>query len=185
MDGSVSITDMTLNDFRMDLSGFMKDNLPLLQKSPSGFYSVVTSANSEFVSGTIFCIKDVNGKIQKDPHYALAPHYIVYVAEDGRVVFNHLQGKKSLDIMKKLCSLNKELDTKAISEFEDATKNGKDMGAYHFMLEKAILSIVGKTEEKGVESLFARGGTVLTQDHFKGIEDFEVVDYLVIKGGKA
>lgn len=185
MDGSVSITDMTLNDFRMDLSGFMKDNLPLLQKSSSGFYSVVTSPNSEFVSGTIFCIKDVNGKIQKDPHYALAPHYIVYVAEDGRIVFNHLQGKKSLDIMKKLCSMNKELDAKAVSTFEEATKNGKDMGAYHFMLEKAILSIVGKTEEKGVESLFARGGTVLTQDHFKGIEDFEVVDYLVIKGGKA
>jgi SNF2 family DNA or RNA helicase len=185
MDGSVSITDMTLNDFRMDLSGFMKDNLPLLQKSPSGFYSVVTSTNYEFVSGTIFCIKDVNGKIQKDIHYALAPNYIVYVAEDGRIVFNHLQGKKSLDIMKKLCATNKKLDLKAISSFEDSTKNGKDMSLYHFMLEKAILSIVGKTEEKGVESLFVRGGTVLTQDHFKGIEDFEVVDYLIIKGGKA
>lgn len=59
------------------------------------------------------------------------------------------------------------------------------MGAYQFMLEAAITSIIGKTEEKGVESLFSRGGTVLTQDHFKGIEDFEVISYLIIREAQA
>lgn len=181
MDGSVSITDMTLNDFRMDLSGFMKENLAQLEKSPSGFFAAIQNPNGEFVAGTIFCLKDIHGKVEYDANYALAPYYIVYIAENGDVVFNHLQGKKSLDIFKKLCAMNKDLDKQSIEVFNEQTKNGKDMSLYQGMLECAMQSIVGKTEEKGVESLFARGGTVLTQDHFSGIEDFEVVSYLVIK----
>lgn len=181
MDGSVSITDMTLNDFRMDLSSFMKENLSVLEKSPSGFYAAVSSANNEMPAGTIFCLRDIHGKVQKDANYALAPYYIVYIAEDGSVVFNHLQSKKSLDIFKKLCATRATLDDTATTQLTETTKGGKDMGAYQFMLEAAITSIVGKTEEKGIESLFSRGGTVLSQDHFKGIEDFEVVSFLIIK----
>jgi len=185
MDGSVSITDMTLNDFRMDLSTFMKDNLSVLEKAPTGYFSTVTPADNETPAGAIFCLRDIYGKVQKDSSYALAPYYIVYVAEDGLVVFNHLQGKKSLDIFKKLSTTRDTLDVTAITALNAATKDGKDMGAYQFMLEAAITSIVGKTEEKGIESLFSRGGTVLTQDHFKGIEDFEVVSFLIIKEASA
>jgi ERCC4-related helicase len=181
MDGSVSITDMTLNDFRMDLSSFMKENMSVLEKAPTGYYAAVSSANEETKSGAIFCLRDIHRKVQKDANYALAPYYIVYVAEDGSIIFHHLQSKKSLDIFKKLCATRDELDQSAISTLAASTKDGKDMGAYQFMLEAAITSIVGKTEEKGVESLFSRGGTVLTQDHFKGIEDFEVVSFLIIK----
>lgn len=182
MDGSVSITDMTLNDFRMDLSSFMKKNLATLERAPTGYFAAVSPASAEIPAGAIFCLRDIHGKVQKDTSYALAPYYIIYVAEDGTIVFNHLQGKKSLDIFKKLCATRDTLDEAAITALSGATKDGKDMGAYQFMLESAITSIVGKTEEKGVESLFSRGGTVLTQDHFKGIEDFEVVAFLIIKG---
>lgn len=181
MDGSVSITDMTLNDFRMDLSGYMKDNLEQLERSPSGFFAAIENPNVEFVAGTIFCLKDIHGKVEFDANYALAPYYIVYISDNGDIVFNHLQGKKSLDIFKKLCAMNKELDNQSIDALNIQTKNGKDMSAYTDMLETAIQSIVGKTEEMGVESLFSRGGTVLTQDHFSGAEDFEVVSYLIIK----
>ncbi|KMP10603.1 helicase [Candidatus Nitromaritima sp. SCGC AAA799-C22] len=181
MEGSVSITDMTLNDFRMDLSAYMKDNQTLLQNSPTGFYAVANTLNPEIVSGTIFCLRDVAGKVEPDPNYALAPYYLVYVTEDGSIVFNHLQGKKSLDIFKKLCSASQAIDPKAVKAFNESTQDGKDMGPYQYMLERAINSIIGKTEEKGVESLFSRGGTTLTQDYFQGIEDFEVISYLVIK----
>ena len=185
MDGSVSITDMTLNDFRMDLSAFMKDNLSVLEKAPTGYFAAVTPANDETPAGAIFCLRDIHGKVQKDSSYALAPYYIVYVAEDGIIVFNHLQSKKSLDIFKKLSATRNTLDDTAIAAVNTATKDGKDMGAYQFMLEAAITSVIGKTEEKGVESLFSRGGTVLMQDHFKGIEDFEVVSFLIIKEASA
>jgi len=181
MDGSVSITDMTLNDFRMDLSGYMKDNMPELEKSPSGFYAAIQNPNNEFVAGTIFCLKDIQGKVEFDSNYALAPYYIVYVAENGEIILNHLQGKKSLDIFKKLCAMNKELDSKSIEALNEKTKNGKDMGTYQYMLECAMQSIVGKTEEKGVESLFSRGGSSLVENHFSALEDFEVVSYLIIR----
>ena len=185
MDGSVSITDMTFNDFRMDLSSYMKENLDLLEKSPSGFFTAISTPESNLPCGTIFCLKDINNKVEHDPHYALAPYYVVYVAEDGNIIFNYLQGKKSLDIFKKLCATNEIVDEQAYSRFNEATKNSKDMGAYLFMLERAISSIINKTEEKGIESLFSRGGTVLTQDQFSGIEDFEVIAYLIINGGDA
>jgi SNF2 family DNA or RNA helicase len=181
MDGSVSITDMTLNDFRMDLSGFMKENMDQLARSPSGFFAAVSKSMNEIVPGTIFCLKDINAKVEFDPHYALSPHYMVYVAEDGDIIYNHLQSKKILDILKKLCSMNKVVDIRAIQSLNHATKSGKDMGAYQYMLESAIQSVIGKTEEKGIESLFSRGGTSLTQDHFSSLEDFEVISYLIIR----
>jgi hypothetical protein len=184
MDGNVSITDMTLNDFRMDLSGFMKDNMEQLESTPSGFYATISQNDTnieDITPGAIFCLKDIHGKVELDPHYALSPYYIVYVAEDGTIIYNHLQSKKSLDIFKKLCSINKTIDTQAVANLNKTTQNGKNMSTYQYMLEATIQSIIGKTEEKGIESLFSRGGTSLTQDNFSALEDFEVISYLIIK----
>lgn len=181
MDGSVSITDMTLNDFRMDLSGFMKENISKLETAPTGFHAVVASQSDEMPSGAIFVLRDIHGKVQNASNYALAPFYIVYVSEDTNIVFNHLQSKRSLDIFKKLCANNDELETSAINNFNTTTKSGADMSLYQSMLEAAITSVIGKAEEKGIESLFSRGGTALTQDQFKALEDFEVVTFLIIK----
>ena len=181
MDGSVSITDMTLNDFRMDLSGFMKENISKLETAPTGFHAVVSSVSDEMPLGAIFVLRDIFGKVQNASNYALAPFYIVYVSEDTNIVFNHLQSKKSLDIFKKLCANNDELEISSINNFNTTTKSGADMSLYQAMLEAAITSVIGKAEEKGIESLFSRGGTALTQDQFKGLEDFEVVTFLIIK----
>lgn len=181
MDGSVSITDMTLNDFRMDLSGFMKDNLAMLEGAPTGFHAAITGSTSEAVPGTIFCLRDVKAKVQNEDSYALAPYYLVYVADTGEIIFNHLQAKKSLDLFKKLGATTSELDQSAIAAVQAETKKGRDMSRFCELRDKAIESIVGKTEEKGVESLFTRGGTSLTKDHLKGSDDFEVVSFLIVK----
>lgn len=181
MDGNVSITDMTLNDFRMDLSSYMKDHLEQLESSPTGFHAVVSPTFPEAVPGAIFCLRDLEGSVQNEDTYALAPFYLVYVSDDGRIVFNHLQAKKSLDILKKIGATTSMLDQEAIDALNTQTKNGRNMRAYRDLLDKAIESIIGKTEEKGVESLFSRGGTSLTKDHLKGGGDFEVVSFLIIK----
>ena len=181
MDGNVSITDMTLNDFRMDLSGFMKDNMEMLAASPTGFHAVVSPAMSEVIPGAIFCLRDLKGSVQNEDTYALAPFYLVYVSDAGNIVCNHLQAKKSLDIFKKQSATASVLNQEAIDALNGSTRNGRDMTAYRHLLDRAIESIIGKTEEKGVESLFARGGTALTKDHLKGGNDFEVVSFLIIK----
>lgn len=185
MTGGVSITDLTLNDFRMDLSAFMKEHMTTLESAPTGLFAVTridpALRDPDIESGVIFCLKNITGKAAHDDSYALAPYYLVYVTDSGQIKYNFVQAKKILDILKKQGLGWHRPDTKAVAKYLQDTENGKDTSQYRHALELAVGSIIGKAEEKGVESLFSRGGTVLTKDSFKGIEDFEVVSYLIIK----
>ncbi len=186
MTGGVSITDLTLNDFRMDLSAFMKEQMQTLETAPTGLYAVTSIdpalLDPDIEPGVIFCLKNITGKAAHDDSYALAPYYLVYVTESGQIKYNFIQAKKILDILKKQGLGWHHPDTKAVAQFHQQTQNAKDMSRYQHLLELAINSIIGKSEEKGIESLFSRGGTVLTKDSFQGIEDFEVISYLIILG---
>jgi superfamily II DNA or RNA helicase len=185
--GGVSITDLTLNDFRMDLSDYMKENIQALEVAPNGFYAAVTLDNDLKAEGlrpgVIFCLKNIrNGKhaVQVDENYPLAPYFMVYVTDDAAVELNFTQSKKVLDLMKKQAFLSDELDIGAIEQVDTKTKHGVDMEHYQHLLAVAVDNIAGKSEEKGVQSLFTKGGTVLTATSSQGIEDFEVVTYLII-----
>lgn len=183
MTGGVSITDLTLNDFKMDLSAFMKERMANLASTPTGLFAVTADQNSfnnDMEPGVIFCLKNISGKTAHDDSYALAPYYLIYVTQAGTVKYNFLQAKKILDILKKQGLSWQHPDPKAVERFLQDTEQGKDMGQYRTLLETAINSIIGKAEEKGVESLFSRGGTVLTKNNFKGSEDFEVISYMII-----
>lgn len=183
--GGVSITDLTLNDFRMDLSAYMQAYLVELEQAPTGLYAVTkldeTLAADGLPPGVIFCLKNIRNPVQVDPSYALAPYFMVYVAESGEVKYPFTHPKQILDILKKQAANQPEPDAPAIAAFNKQTRQGADMRAYQQLLASAIDSIVGKSQEKGVQSLFSRGGTVLTAESTQGIEDFEVVSYLVLQ----
>ena len=102
------------------------------------------------------------------------------MAETGQVIFNHLQAKKSLDLLKKLGATATEVDPAAISALNDNTKNLRNMQPYRDLLAVAIESIVGKTEERAVASLFSPGGTHALRGEFAGSGDFEVVAWLAV-----
>lgn len=198
MAGGVSITDLTLNDFRMDLSDYMNrtresrgalvsmefDNL---EKAPLGLFSVVP-LDKELIedgvkSGVIFCLKNIkSGKeaIQVDENYPLTPYFLVYISDESFVELNFTQSKKVLDLLKRQAFSHAEIEHNAEEWMKQSTKQYKDMAHYQYLLAKAIDSISGKSEEKGVESLFSKGGTVLTANSSQGIEDFVVVSYLVL-----
>lgn len=184
LSGGVSITDLTLNDFRMDLSAFMKDNLELLERAPTGLHAAALLDAALKLDGVppgvIFCLKNIGKPVNREDGYALAPYYLTYVADDGAVPLNFVQSKKILDILKKQGHGKRSPDSEAVARMNAVTKNGKEMSHYRTLLEAAVASIVGKSEEKGVESLFTRGGTNLTKDSFQGMEDFEVVSYMVV-----
>jgi hypothetical protein len=135
---------------------------------------------SELEPGAIFCLRNVNGKPAAEPSYSLEPYYLVYVRDDNTVKHNFIHARKILDILKKQCIRQGITDQEAVKLFNQQTDHGKNMDQYRGMLETTIHSIVGKEEEKGVESLFSRGGTVLSKDTFQGIDDFEVISYLII-----
>ncbi len=180
----ISITDMTLNDFKMDLAQYLKEHAQRLEQMPHGSFAV-TSVDEFFENekpepGVVFCLRSESVRIRVDTTYALAPHYLVYVSESGEISLNFTQARKVLDLLKKLSLGRIQPDGDAIARFNRATKDGADMSRYQALLAKAVASITGKAEEKGVESLFQRGGTVLSKDSFQGIDDFEVVAYLIV-----
>ncbi len=193
MNGGVSITDLTLNDFRMDLTNYMADksNQKQVEKAPFGLYSVVeiddVLAGEGIEPGVVFCLKNINqGKeaVQVDENYALAPYFLVYVTDEGEVSLNFCQSKRALDILKRQAFLCSQLDSDAIAKLRAKTKQGKDMSHYQSLLATAIDSIGVRSEEKGVESLFKKGGTVLTSKASQGLEDFIVVSYLILMDKK-
>ena len=122
--------------------------------------------------GAIFCLKNIGKPVVDEEGYALAPYFLTYVTDDGQVKYSFIQSKKTLDVMKKQGLGNRQPDGEAVARMSAITRNGKDMSHYRSLLGTAVSSIVGKSEEKGVESLFSRGGTNLTKDSFQGIEGF-------------
>ncbi|MBD1388853.1 DEAD/DEAH box helicase family protein [Neiella sp. HB171785] len=189
--GGVSITDLTLNDFRMDLTEFMKEHLEALEQSPTGLFSPFSVScakselgdlSSELQPGVIFCLKDKKGTVQVDESYALAPYYLVYVSNEENIVFSFTQAKHILDLLKKFSAAEvaTESTTESHLQFAQLTANSQDMSLYQSLLEVAVQEIAGKSEEKGAASLFCRGGTTLTAGATQHVNDFEVVSYLVV-----
>ena len=186
--GGISITDMTLNDFRMDLAEYLKGYAQSLEAMPPGAFAVARLdqlfgnllEEDDLAPGAIFCLRSDNAKVRTDSTYALAPHYLVHVSDDGETRLNFTNARKILDLFKKLTLGRSHPDPHAVAAFNAATRDGADMSHYQGLLGKAVAAVTGKAEERGVESLFQRGGTVLTNDSFRGIDDFEVIAYLVI-----
>lgn len=183
--GGISITDLTMNDFKMDLSSYMKDNREKLDRAPMGMYAVVNVEDKLFSStikpGVIFTLKQINNVAKTEESNALYPYYMVYVYDNGEVKYNFLRTKSILDFYKKLCSGKDKVLADLVREFNSETADGKDMSKYSSLLESAIDNLIGKKEEKGMASLFRKGGTHIQKSLFKGIEDFELISFLVIK----
>lgn len=180
INGNISITDLSFNDFKMDLVNYMKNHKELLEKAPTGMYAIAKSNIDEAVRGVIFCLKKINQNIKPSEYNTLNPYFFVYIKDDGEILLNFIQSKKILDIYKKLCSGKKELYSDLIKEFNQETNNAKDMKKFTDFLEKTVENIVGKEEEKGIESLFSFDKTTLSKS-VQNMDDFELISFLVIK----
>lgn len=182
--GGISITDLTLNDFKMDLSSYLKNHQEELSTLPLGAFSVAIDdellEDADIKPGAFFCLRSENATVSVDATYALSPHFLVYVADDGEIQLNFTQTRRILDVIKKLTLGRSQPDPEAQERHSDATRAGSDMEHYRHLLERAAAAISGKAEEKGVESLFHRGGTAMSRDSHRGLDDFEVVAYLAV-----
>lgn len=186
LSSGVSITDLTLTDFRIDLAEFLKAHPCRLESLAPGTMAVTTSQDADIPPGIIFCLRAAGPHAERalDAHYPLAPTYLVHVGEDGQALLTHSQTKRILDRMKRL-ALGRDLpDAGACERFDRQTRHGEDMAAAQRLLAAAIASVVGKSQERAVASLFTPGGTHALRGEFAGSDDFEVVCWLAVLAGE-
>jgi hypothetical protein len=176
LSSGVSIADLTLTDFRIDLAQYLKAHPGLLEGLPLGIFAVTTTTEAEIAPGTIFCLRAEGDAAKRtaEAGYPLAPHYLVHVGEDGSVLLPYTQAKQILDRLKRLCLGRDLVDDGACARLDKGTKEGEDMRAAQRLLASAVASVVGKSEERAVASLFTPGGTHALKGEFAGINDFEV-----------
>lgn len=182
LSSGVSITDLTLTDFRIDLAEYLKAHPGKLESLPLGTMAVTTSVDADIPSGIVFCLRAEGANAAKaiDPGYPLAPNYLVHVGVDGTTLLPHTQAKRILDRLKRLAHGRDLPDAAACARFDTQTRNGEDMQVAQQLLTAAIASIVGKSEERAVASLFTPGGTHALRGEFAGSGDFEVVAWLAV-----
>ena len=175
MTTGVSIMDLGLNEFRMDLLAYMKDHSDV-DHTPFGIHAVVKGEKP----GVIFVLKNVNNHINIKNQNRLHPFYMVYVGMDGEIVTNHLQPKDTLDVMRHLARGKADPDRDLCARFNRNTNNGKNMGKVSKLLEDSIRSIISAKDEGDIDSFFSAGQTTFLSGGFSGLDDFELICFMVV-----
>lgn len=179
MDTGINIMDLGLNEFRLDLLSYMKEH-PDIEHAPMGMSAVMENTTLA-QPGVIFILKNRSNAVNIDRKNLLHPFYMVYLAENGTVICDHLHPKQLLDIMRHCCKNKTEHDPALCAALNKETADGRKMERYSRLLQSAIDSIVAVKEESDIDSLFSIGETTALQGEIKGLDDFELVTFLIIK----
>lgn len=182
--GGISITDLTMDDFKMDLMEYLKENPMVLENEPMGIYAISQIDDvlkEEIKPGIIFTLRQLIEGRKPEEYNSFYPYYLVYIQDDGNVKYSFIHNKKILDIYRKLGKGKNEVFEEFVLIFNQETKDGKDMSKYTNLLKESISNIVGKKKEKGLVSLFRKGGTSLQKSYINEIDNFELISFLIIK----
>ena len=179
MNTGVSIMDLGLNEFRLDLLEYINSNHDV-EHTPFGLHAVV-HATDQAPAGTIFVLKNRTAGVNIDHKNQLHPFYMVYIRDDGEVQVDHLHPKELLDKMRLICKQVSTPDVKLCHEFNKETRDGLRMGKYSDLLSKAINSIISVKEQSDVDSFLEGFAGELFEENYVGLDDFELICFLVIK----
>lgn len=179
MSSGISIMDLGLNEFRLDLLEYVKNHGDL-DKKPKGMHAVVP-ATDELPEGVVFILKNINNSVNIDNQNRIHPFYMVYIGIDGEVICDYLNPKKMLDDIRLLCRGKKEPIKELCQRFNEETDDGRDMTEMSELLSEAINSIIDCKEESDIDSLFSAGGTSAMMSAVSGLDDFELICFLVVK----
>lgn len=179
MSSGISIMDLGLNEFRLDLLEYIKTH-PELEKAPLGLNAVAKST-ADAPKGVIFVLKNRTNNINIDNQNRLHPFYMVYIADDGRVICDHLSPKDMLDKMRLICKGKTDPIPEVYVPFNKETKDGKDMKKLSALLEDAIKSIINVKEESDIDSFLSGGQISFKDTKINGLDDFELVSFLVVR----
>lgn len=177
----VSVTDLGLNDFRMDLLGYIKTHGDL-ELAPKGMHAVVPAQPELGLKpGVIFTLRNRNDSVNINQHNRLHPYYLIYIAIDGQVIANHTEVKKLLDLARTSCKGRIKPITAVCRLFNEQTDEGRNMKVCSDLLNAAIRSMIDVKEEKDLDSLFSGGRTTALVNTVAGLDDFELIAFLVVQ----
>ena len=179
MSSGISIMNLGLNEFRLDLLEYVKNHGDL-DKKPKGMHAVVP-VTDELPEGVVFILKNINNSVNIDNQNRIHPFYMVYIGMDGKVICDYLNPKKMLDDIRLLCRGKKEPIKDLCQRFNEETDDGRNMTEMSELLSEAINSIINCKEESDIDSLFSAGGTSALMSAVSGLDDFELVCFLVVK----
>lgn len=179
MSDGISIMDLGLNEFRLDLLDYMKHNGDI-DKKPRGLHAVVP-ATEELPEGVIFVLKNINNSVNVDNRNRIHPFYMVYIAAGGEIICDYLNPKKLLDDVRLLCRGQSKPIAEVYERFNHETDDGRNMADMSELLSEAIKSIIDVKEESDIDSLFSAGGTSALMSAVSGLDDFELICFLVVK----
>lgn len=179
MSDGISIMDLGLNEFRLDLLDYIKQNGDM-DKKPRGLHAVVP-ATDELPEGVIFVLRNVNNSVNIDNRNRIHPFYMVYIGTDGEIICDYLNPKQLLDDIRLLCRGKTEPIPEVYAKFNEETDDGRDMANMSELLSEAINSIIDVKEESDIDSLFSAGGTSALMSQVSGLDDFELICFLVIR----
>lgn len=179
MDTGVNIMDLGLNEFRLDLLSYVKEH-PDVEHAPFGMNAVV-KATDLTKPGVIYILKNRDVSVNIDKQNLLHPFYMVYIANDGTVLCDHLQPKRLLDIMRHLCKGKDKPDAELCALINKETKDGRKMEHYSNLLANAIDSIISVKAESDIDSLFSLGETTALLGEVTGLDDFELITFLIVR----
>ena len=179
MTTGISIMDLGLNEFRLDLLEYIK-NHPDIEKAPFGLNAVVPT-NDDAPAGVIFVLKNRSDSVNIDNQNRLHPFYMVYISNDGEVICDHLSPKDMLDKMRFLCKGKTEPIPEVYKQFNKETRDGKDMSKFSELLGEAIASIIEVKNESDIDSFLGGSQVSFLSNEIKGLDDFELICFLVVK----
>ena len=179
MSTGISIMDLGLNEFRLDLLEYIKSHGDMDTK-PKGLHAVVQSSE-ELPQGVIFVLKNINNSVNIDDQNRIHPFYMVYIGMDREIICDYLNPKQLLDDIRLLCRGKQEPILELCQTFNEETNDGKDMQELSNLLRETIYSIIDTKEESDIDSLFTAGGTSALISVVSGLDDFELISFLVVK----
>jgi hypothetical protein len=179
MSSGISIMDLGLNEFRVDLLEYVKQYHDI-ERAPHGM-SAVVPATADTPPGVIYVLRNIENGVNIDNQNRLHPFYMVYISDDGEVLCDHLSPKQLLDKMRFICRGQTKPNMPLCDAVNRETKDGKDMRKYSELLNDTIRSIISVKDESDIDSLFRAGGTAALRSNISGLNDFELICFLVIR----
>jgi SNF2 family DNA or RNA helicase len=179
MQSGISIMDLGLNEFRLDLLDYIKTHGDL-DTTPFGLHALVPSSG-EGPPGVIFVLKNISSGVNIGHRNRLHPFYMVYITSEGEIVCDHLSPKKMLDTLRWLCKGRTAPLAELCRAFNAETKDGRDMRKYSELLGAAVHSIIEVKAESEMDSFLSGGLVNFLENKISGLDDFELISFFVVR----